>query len=134
MLNRDHIVCTDLYSGLSLDKIIKISKLAHLFVGADEDLHQDYFILTLLGIDNYLRSYMYLYGKWQPVSPLSLGIKRLQAIGKNLGFQYFRELKIKENMLIPCISGREWLTCVPMNADFMAFVNKYDELRRILNG
>src|SRR5512147_1224007 len=45
-LDRSSLVCTDLYHGLSLDKIAKISKLAYLFVGKDEDLSQECAIIT----------------------------------------------------------------------------------------
>lgn len=117
-LDRDKIICTDLYYGLSLDKIIKMSKLAYICVGKDEDLYQDCLMVAFLGIDNYFRAYMYLYGEWQQVSPLLLGMKNLQLISKNTDIRYFKEYTKKENCPIPCISGQQWLTFMPVSQEF----------------
>ncbi len=125
-LERHRIICTDLYHGLLLDKVAKISKLAHVIAGKDEDLLQDSFFLTFLGIDNYLRSYMYLQDEWQQVSPLLLGLKNLKRIGENQDIKYFTELQNKE-IVIPCFSKQEWLTFLPANASFLALIERHQE-------
>ena len=122
-LPRKDIVCTDLYYGLSLEKIIKISKLAYICFGKDEDYQQDCMIVTLLGIDNYLRSFMYLYGEWQQVSPLLIGLEQLKMIAANRDIKYFKQLEIKENSPIPCISSEQWLTYVPPRKEFISLLN-----------
>ncbi len=126
-LDRGNLVCTDLYYGLSLDKIVKISKLAYLCLGKDEDLYQDCAVITFLGIDNYLRSYQYLYGEWQAISPLTIGFNNLKIIAKNRDIKYFHQLDIKENMPIPCISSEQWLTFVPPSQAFLTHMEKGHE-------
>ncbi len=126
-LEQDKIVCTDLYYGLSLEKIAKMSKLAHVFIGKDEDLLQDCFFLTFLGIDNYLRSYMFLQGEWQQVSPLLLGVKNLKRIARDLDIKYFLHIENKKNMPIPCFTEQEWLTFMPPSSDFLTAIGKQQE-------
>lgn len=118
---------TDLYYGLSIKKVTKISKLLYLCAGKDEDLNEDCFILTFLGIDNYLRSYMFLYGEWKQISPLLLGFKNLKNIGKNTDVKHFIELKNKENMPIPCNSSQAWLTFMPPSEEFLSILGKQFE-------
>lgn len=127
-LDHDKIICTDLYHGLSVDKIAKISKLVYVCSGKDEDLYQDCYLVSFLGIDNYLRAYMYLYGEWQQVSPLLLGLKNLQLIAKNADIRYFREFTKKENSPIPCISGQQWLSFMPASEDFITLMEKQCEI------
>jgi len=122
-LDRDKITCTDLYYGLSINKILKISKLAFISYGTDEDMYQDCALISLLGIDNYLRTYLYVYGYWQQVSPLFLGIKNLKIIAKNLDLQGHRELLKSENRL-PCVGARAWLTCIPVSKEFSDMLDK----------
>lgn len=132
-LDRNKIICTDLYYGLSLDKIAKISKLVYLCAGKDDDTYQDCFFLSFLGPDNYLRSYMYLYNEWQQVSPLLLGLKILKNISKNTDIKYFRQLENKDNTPLPCLSVQEWISFIPPNSSFIELINKqYDKLLPIL--
>lgn len=126
-LDREGLVCTDLYHGFSLSKIAKISKLAFLCLGKDEDCFEDCAIITFLGIDNYLRSFLYLYGEWQPISPLCLGIKNLSLLGKHRDIKHFQQINIKENMPIPCISSERWLTFLPLNKAFLTHMEKGHE-------
>jgi hypothetical protein len=127
LVDRNALVCTDLYHGLTLDKVAKISKLAYLCLGKDEDLYQDCAIVTFLGIDNYLRSYQYLYGEWRLVSPLTIGIRNLKLIGKNRDIKYFHKFEIKDNMPIPCISSEQWLTFMPSSKAFLDHMEKGHE-------
>jgi hypothetical protein len=127
-LDRSQIICTDLYYGLSLDKIAKMSKLVHLVAGKDEDLQEDCFLLTFLGIDNHLRSYLYLYGEWQTVSPLIMGLKALKVLENNKDIKYFRGIENKENSAIPCISGQTWISYLPPSSGFLDIVRKNYEM------
>lgn len=126
-LDRDKIISTDLYYGLSMEKVAKISKMAHVMAGKDEDLFQDCFFLTFLGLDNYLRCFLYVHEEWQQVSPLLLGMRNLKTIAKNIDVKYFVGLKNKDNMPVPCISVEEWITFMPPSADFTAFIGKQHE-------
>jgi hypothetical protein len=67
---------------------------------------------------------MYLYGEWQQVSPLLLGLKNLKLIGKNRDVKHFLQLDIKENMPIPCISAHQWLTLLPPSKGFLDHMEK----------
>jgi hypothetical protein len=122
-LNREKIICTDLYSGFSMNKIAKISKLVYICAGKDDDLYNEYFIVTFLGIDNYLRSFMYLHNEWQQISPLLLGMKVLKTIARNSGMTTgFKALKNKN---IPsCINSEAWLTSLPVSDIFLELVTK----------
>jgi hypothetical protein len=123
-LDRDKIVCTDVYYGLSLSQIIKISKMIYLCVGTDEDSQRQNYFLTLMGIDNYLRSYMYLYDEWQQVSSLLLGMSKLKMLASHSDLQYFRKLSNVENCPIPCLKPQEWLSMLPAPESFLDVIKK----------
>lgn len=123
-LDRNKIACTDLYYGLSINKILKISKLAYVSCGIDEDMYQNCALISLLGIDNYLRTYLNVYGYWQQVSPLFLGINNLKIIAKNLDLCNYKELSNKENIKLPCAEARTWLTYVPVGEEFSNVLDK----------
>lgn len=126
-LDQEQIVCTDLYYGLSLDKVARISKLVYLQAGKDSERRQDCCLLTLLGLDNYLRSYLYLHDEWTQVSPLLLGLPTLRLLGRNLDTKYFRQLGNKDNMPVPCISSQEWISFVPLSPIFRKLVRNQCE-------
>jgi hypothetical protein len=133
-LRLSYNICTDLYYGLSIEKVAKISKLAFIFAGKDEDMLQDYFMIAFLGIDNYLRAYTYMYGEWRQVSPLLLGLKNLKTIGKNAGIDNYLELKIKDNIPSPCISPQAWITYLPASSEFLQILDKqHDVVSSIFN-
>lgn len=123
-LNKDKIICTDLYNGLSINKICKISKLVYLIAGKDEDLYQDCYLLTCLGLDNYLRSYMYLYDEWKQIAPLYLGLDNLLLVAEHSGIQYFKEIKNLKNAVIPCVGSSAWLSCLPIGPTFQEFLKR----------
>ena len=126
-LDRKLIVSTDLYYGLSLDRVAKMSKLVHLVSGKDEDLYQDCYLLTFLGIDEHLRSYLYWYGEWQQVSPLIMGMTSLQMLADHLDIKYFNQIGKKENSAIPCVSGETWLSYLPASGNFLELLDKQYE-------
>jgi len=123
-LNKDKVVCTDLYRGLSLDRIAKTSKLVHVVAGKDDDFNENCFFITFLGIDNYLRSYMNLYGEWQQVSPLLLGMRSLKYLARHTDVKHFHEFSNKENSSLPCDRAREWISFMPAGKDFLQTLEK----------
>jgi len=127
-LDRKRIVSTDLYHGLSLDRVAKMSKLVHLVSGKDEDVYQDCALLTFLGIDEHLRSYLYWYGEWQQVSPLIVGLRGLKTIANHIDIKHYHQLANKENSAIPCVSGEAWLSYLPASPAFITDLNKQSEM------
>lgn len=126
-LNKDKISSTDLYYGLPLDKISRMSKLVFICAGRDEDMLEDCFFISYLGIDNYLRTYLYMFGELTQVSSLLLGIANLKAIAKNVDIKYFQELKKKENIVLPCQDARVWLSYNPPSEEFLKIIEKQHE-------
>jgi hypothetical protein len=123
-LDRKRIVCTDLYHNLDLNKVIKMSKLVYIAFGKDEDLYQDCCLLSFLGLDNYLRSYLYLYGEWQQVSPLLMGMGHLKFLATHADIKHHLKLGPKEGTPLPCASGQAWLSSLPASSDLLATWNK----------
>lgn len=121
-LPRKDITSTDLYYGFSIENVSKISKLAYLCFGKDDELQQDCAIVTFLGIDNYLRSFMYLYGEWQRVSPLLLGIRNLKIINQNKNIKYFKKFEAVDEAIIPCATSEQWLTFIPPRKEFLSLL------------
>lgn len=126
-LDREKIVCTDLYSNLEISKIMKISKLAYIAAGKEEDLYQDSFLLNFLGMDDYWRSYLFMYDEWVSVSPLLLGIDTLKLIAQKKDLQYFLQFDKKNNMPVPCLSSRQWLTYLPFSKELLQILKKEHE-------
>ena len=124
-IDKDKIVNTDIYYGLSLEQVAKMSKLVYIISGKDEDLFQECLFLTFLGIDDHLRSYIMLYNEWQQVSPLLLGLKNLKYIAEHLDIKYFQENK--ENSILPCIDGQAVLSYVPVSIGFTDLIKKQYE-------
>jgi hypothetical protein len=123
-IDKNNLGCTDLYYGLSLDKVASISKLVYICAGTEEDNYQPCYFLTFLGIDNYLRSYMYLYDEWQQVSPLCLGMDNLKLIANKKDIKYYLSFNKINNMPIPCIKAQQWLTILPAKSWFFNIINK----------
>ena len=92
----------------------------------DEDLYQDCFIVSFLGIDNYFRTYLYLYGSWQQISTLFLGMQTLFFIANNLNNCYFME--VDEQNTLPCKKQKSYLTYIPMSKDFSDILNTQAKL------
>lgn len=122
-LDRNKIICSDLYYGLSVSKVIKMSKLGFFFFGKEEDLGTDCSFIALLGIDGYLRCFMYLYDTVQSVSPLYMGLNNLKFIYKNLDIKYFLNIKNIKDIPVPCTSYQAWLSYIPMSDDFDKIIN-----------
>jgi hypothetical protein len=111
------IIGSDLYYGLSIDKIYKIRKQLLILKGKDEDLEQDLYILSFLGIDNYLRTFIYFYGEWRQASSLILGIKYLKKIIEYKN-SFPVKLKIMNGIQLPCNLQEGWLLSTPWKTEF----------------
>jgi hypothetical protein len=123
-VNHQDIVNTDLYSGLTIPNLIKISKLIYISYGIEEDFYQPYYHISLLGIDNYLRSYLYAYDQLESVAPLSLGIKNLKIIAAHKDIKYFSSFSKKENSLLPCTNAKQWISSIPAHSNFIQEMKK----------
>lgn len=127
-LDKQRIMGTDLYAGLELDQVAKMSRLAYVIVGKDEDLYQDCCLLTFVGIDEHLRTYLYWQEEWQQVSPLLLGMKDLKILTNRLDIKHFQMTENKEISAIPCISAQTWLSCLPASPAFLSELSKQSEM------
>jgi hypothetical protein len=126
-MDRNKIICTDLYYGLSLNKIVKMSKFVYICAGIDEDKFKDTFFLTFIGLDNFFRSYLYLYGEWQKVSPLLLGMKGLIKLVDSMESKRFKRLSFFKKFPMHCVSGQAYLTCLPAGEELMKILTKKHE-------
>lgn len=118
-LNRDNIACTDLYYGLDISRVAKMSKSMYFTSGVDEDLFQDCALVSFLGIDNYLRTFLYYYGEWQRVSPLLIGMDGLRAIADSKDKNYHGQIRNSKKTRLPCTPAQTWLTYLPINKKFL---------------
>ena len=91
-LQRDRIRCSDLYDGLSIDKVMRISKL----VGVANIKRE---LVGFLGIDGYLRCFV----DGEQCSGLLFGLPRLRRFAKN------------KDMLGYTSSKDGWFASLPMN-------------------
>lgn len=118
-------ICTDLYNGLSLDKIYKISKLMHLYIGYDNNELFSY--VTFMGIDNFFRTYYLYENNWLRCSPLMLESHRILNICEHLDIKFFLNFRKKNNNLFPCENGEEWISFLPVSTEFSTVLAKqYD--------
>lgn len=127
-LDRKQIMSTDIYAGLSIDKVAKMSRLVYIVTGKDEDLYQDCCMLVFVGIDEHLRAYLYWQEEWQQVSPLLLGLKDLKSLVNRLDVKHYQVMENKEISAIPCISGQTWLSYLPPSPAFLSDLSKQSEM------
>jgi len=127
-IDNTQLICTDLYDGLPIYKIGKVSKLVYLLTGKDEDFQEEHLIIAFLGIDNFLRVYYIYDGQMTMTSPLSLGMKVLKSIAENRDIKYFTELNNKELVLFPCINQKSWISFYPASNNFLETIFKECEL------
>jgi hypothetical protein len=106
-IDRNNLSSSDLYGNLSLHKLASMSKLAFLLIG------DEYCLISFLGIDDYLRTSIFIDGTWNVCSPLYLGLRVLRAMA-TAEVETFKEWKVKETILYPCGSDRAFLTSLPM--------------------
>lgn len=117
---------TDLYYGLNISKISKMSKLAHIIIGNHLDPeYKNMMFVSFLGLDDYFRTFMWD-GEWVRISPLILGLDRLEYISRNTFVKNFLNFSILE-ISPPCLGDKEWLCCLPAREDFLQWLQReYD--------
>lgn len=131
-LEREQIVCTDLYFNLKISKVLKMSKVLYISIGKDEDTYQDSCMLGFLGLDNYWRNYLYFYGEWSQVSPLLMKFENLKLLAQKRDIKYFIELNNK-NMPLPCFTSKQWLASLPLDEKLLNILKRdHDFLLPIL--
>lgn len=120
-------IISDFYQGLSVDKISLISKLALIEVAKDDVSLQDYFVVSLLGIDNYLRTFVYLMGEWQYYPSCYLNFEVLRDIvtfsKMNNNFVQLNHT----NVIYPTVFSKSWITSWPPNQDFVKILSSHSE-------
>jgi len=114
--------CTDLYYGLSLVNTIKISKLVYLILGKDEDFNKNCFIISLLGIDNYFRTFLLFDEEWYKISTLYIGIRGITNIVNNLNIINYKEFLYDKKSNMPCVNKKVWLSSLPVRKEFIKVV------------
>ena len=133
-INSDNIISTDLYKGLGTEKIIKISKLMYIFKGKEIDFGTDHYILSLLGLDNYLRTYSYLYGEWHEIPSIYLGLQNLNFIINNSDIKFYKEFNFKNKVIFDCENQKIAVGKLPLTAMFEEEIkNNYEEIFNLIN-
>lgn len=122
-INKQKVICTDLYYNLSLEKIKKISKLLMIIKAKDIDLHKECYMACFLGIDNYLRCYIYENDMWTKISPLSIGINNLKLLYQHLDIKYYVSVKNKK-IFMPCQAHTTWISSLPASQDFLSTLDR----------
>lgn len=132
------ILCSDIYDGLTIKNVCKISKLLYICTGINEDDHNPWFHLNFLGVDNFYRSFLYSYNELTKIAPLTMGFDNLQYVTKNIDIKHFLyQDKLKNNPL-PCVNPGQWLTYLPAHELFMRDIKSkniilFDFLKEIFN-
>jgi hypothetical protein len=126
-LLEEKTICTDIYYGLPIYKISKISKLLYIFSGIEDIDNSPCIYLCFLGIDNYLRCYLYMYQEWQQVSCFYLGLDNLKLIANHADIKYFSEINNK-NYPTSCLSGKTWITSLPVPSELKNELSKSNNL------
>lgn len=131
-IDRGFAKSTDMYFGLPINKVIKMSKRAYLCYAYDEE---PIIIASFFGIDNYFRTYINYDGDWEQVSPLFLGIRTLKLFFQKMDIRIFVNYKNKNKLPIPCESGEEWITSLPVNKILLKKLElQYGSAFSFLNG
>jgi hypothetical protein len=120
-------VTTDLYYGLSLRKIYLFSKLIFYYVGKDIETRDNFLFISMLGIDNFWRTYYVQNNELFNCSPLFMGTRLLRKISNNLDVKYFKSIAVKDKILISCTDVKAWLSFCPIHKNFLSEVKKYNE-------
>lgn len=125
---------TDIYYGLSIKNIAKISTHVLCFYGiCDFDL--ECCILLFLGIDGYLRAYLYSLNEWSQVSPLLIGMNNLlefnDCIENKKMVLYGTEFKKLNSVVLPCAKKAAWLSCMA-SEEMTELFNKCNYIKDII--
>ena len=134
-LNNSYISTSDIYTNLDIKKIIKISKSFFIFYGKEEDSINDFIFITLVGIDNYLRSYIYYDNSWSRISSLYLGMYNMNILINNINTQKNFYVKNRKDFITPCKKGKAWISCLPPNEKLIKILDAdSDIITNLLKG
>jgi len=128
-IDRSRVRCTDIFANLSIRDLYAISKLLYVCKANDEITHNDVYILSFLGKDNYFRTRIYYEGKWDKnISTLYLGINVLKMIAEHINIRYFIELSPKGPVPIyPLENVRQWIIALPAHHKFGSLLKSESE-------
>lgn len=129
-LNQE-INCTDLYYGLTMNKVVKISKLVNIIKGKYEKY--DIYYLTFLGIDNYFRTFLVYNGRVMKTSSLIIGFDNIKTLWYSSNIRYFMNSKLKRNNIpSPCLRAESWTSYIPVHRDFHQIIDdEFPELKNV---
>lgn len=134
-IRENFISTSDIYYGIDIQKVVKISKCVFIFYGKEDDSIDDFIFINFLGIDNYFRSYIYTDNEWQRISPLYLGMHNLNLIINNTNITKHLYIRNRKDFISPCKRGRAWISCLPVNEDFIKVLSKENDIvKNILKG
>ena len=124
---------TDLYYKIDISKILKISKLCYISIykNIEDNYYESTYFITLLGIDNYLRTFVFEDG-WKQISSLSLGFESLKNLYKFREIRYFKNFSILENGVMPCEEATRWISYMPVSEEFLEEIKQFDEIYSLL--
>ena len=126
-IDRSSLTCTDLYQHIGIDKVVRISKLLYYSKGIEEDFNSECISLNFLGIDNFLRNYIYIYDKWEQYSSLVLGSDTLKNIANNQDIKIFTKLKSKISAPYTCTDTESWIGLLPATKEFVGLIREKND-------
>jgi len=130
-IERDDLSSSDIYFGLSLENVKKVSRVVMVSVGIDEDFLEPCCLLSFLGLDGFLRSHLLFCGEWNQVSPLYMGeqgfrvlFKTLQKIDDGEGVVFKIQQGKEKSLPTPCFRADQWISCLPVSKEFLETLKK----------
>jgi len=110
--NLEKPINQDMYSGLSLEKILKITDKICIVKGIDEDYLKPFIYYNCLCVDNKIRSYLIYNDNLYKTSPLYLGYDNLYEFvrNKNIIHWYSKD----SDIFIPCINQKIYYSSYPL--------------------
>lgn len=130
-LNLEDLSCTDLFFGLSMEKVQKMSQWVMIHAGIDEDFLEPCFFFNFLGLDGFFRSFVFFGGEWKKVSALMMGesgfrnftrVREKIEKGESSFFQIHQAPE--KSMPVPCVRVDQWLSSLPVQEEFLDQLKK----------
>lgn len=107
----------DLYKNSSFHELYIGAKLIFILEGKDEDLNMDHFVISFLGKDDKLRTFVYIYNNlYRKFTSLELGLEILKIIYVNRNIKNWISVPNIKNPPWPCKEHGAWLSCFPVGA------------------
>jgi hypothetical protein len=133
LINKSKLVCTDMFAGLTLKQISENSKLAFILIGKEEDTDTEHFIVSFLRNDNFLQTYIYIFGVWELYPSLILGKKILTEIHKYVDSN--GSVKLNNSLIDPVFPVSNfncWITKWPAEQTFISNLGNDFLVRNIM--